>query len=103
MVASNGEPASRLAPNQLGVSGVVFLVLAAVAPLTAAIVVAGLAIALGNGGGVVFAFLAVAVILLLFAVGYAQMSGELVNSGGFYAVTSQVMGVRAARGGPRRA
>jgi amino acid transporter len=92
MAASNAEPASRLAPNQLGVPGVVFLVLAAVAPLTGAIVVMSLAIALGNGGGVVFAVLAVAVILLLFAVGYAQMSRELVNAGGFYAFVVKGVG-----------
>ncbi len=92
MATSNAEPASRLAPNQLGVPGVVFLVLAAVAPLTGAIVVMSLAIALGNGGGVVFAVVAVAVILLLFAVGYAQMSRELVNAGGFYAFVVKGLG-----------
>lgn len=85
----------RLAPNQLGVPGVVFLVLAAVAPLTAAIVVAALAIALGNGGGVVVAFVIVAVTLLLFAVGYAQMSRDLVNASGFYAFIVKGLGKTA--------
>ena len=92
MTASNAEAAPRLAPDQLGVPGVVFLVLAAVAPLTGAIVVMSLAIALGNGAGVVFAVLAVAAILLLFAVGYAQMSHELVNAGGFYAFVLKGIG-----------
>jgi amino acid transporter len=92
MAVPNAESAPRLAPDQLGVPGVVFLVLAAVAPLTGAIVVMALAIALGNGGGVVFAVLAVAVILLLFAVGYAQMSHELVNAGGFYAFVLKGIG-----------
>lgn len=82
----------RLVPDQLGVAGVVFLVLAAVAPLTVAIVVATLAIALGNGGGVVVSFLVIAAILLLFAVGYAQLSRELVNAGGFYAFVVKGLG-----------
>ncbi|MEI4271194.1 APC family permease [Klenkia sp. LSe6-5] len=89
---STPGPASGLARNQLGVPGVVFLVLAAVAPLTGAIVVMSLAIALGNGGGVVFAVLAVAAILLLFAVGYAAMSRDLVNAGGFYAFVVRGLG-----------
>lgn len=92
MATADDRLSSRLAPNQLGVPGVVFLVLAAVAPLTGAIVVSALAIALGNGGGVVFAFIAVAAILLLFAVGYAQMSRVVVNAGGFYAFVVKGLG-----------
>jgi amino acid transporter len=78
--------------NALGVAGIVFLVLAAVAPLTGIVVVASLAIALGNGGGTPSSFFIVAVILLLFAVGYAQMSKQLVNSGGFYAFVVKGLG-----------
>ncbi|MCZ2811719.1 APC family permease [Modestobacter sp. VKM Ac-2979] len=92
MATPTSGSTSRLAPDQLGVPGVVFLVLAAVAPLTGAIVVMALAIALGNGSGLVFAVLAVAAILLLFAVGYAQMSRELVNAGGFYAFVVKGIG-----------
>jgi amino acid transporter len=74
------------------VAGIVFLVLAAVAPLTGIVVVASLAIALGNGGGTPMSFFLVAVILLLFAVGYAQMSKQLVNTGGFYAFVVRGLG-----------
>ena len=91
-------PASEkntLEPNQLGVPSIVFLVLAAVAPLTVAIVVLPLAIAFGNGGGVPVAVLIVAAALLLFAVGYAQMTKEVVNAGGFYAIAVRGLG-RAA-------
>ena len=42
---------TALQRGALGVAGIVFLVLAAVAPLTGIVVVASLAIALGNGGG----------------------------------------------------
>lgn len=83
---------TTLRKNALGVSAIVFLVLAAVAPLTGMVVVASLAIALGNGGGTPFAFFAVAVVLLLFAIGYGKMSGELVNAGGFYAFVVKGLG-----------
>ncbi|GAA4357804.1 APC family permease [Microbacterium rhizosphaerae] len=88
------EPSTgtSLRTNTLGVAGIVFLVLAAVAPLTGMVVVASLAIALGNGGGAPASFFIVAVILLLFAVGYAQMSKQLANAGGFYAFVVKGLG-----------
>lgn len=82
----------QLAKDQLGVAGIVFLVLAAVAPLTGIVVVAVLGIALGNGGGMVGSFLLVTGVLLLFATGYAQMSKELVSAGGFYAFAVKGLG-----------
>lgn len=84
--------APGLRRNALGVPGIVFLVLAAVAPLTGAIVVTSLAVALGNGGGMAVSYAVVAAILLLFAVGYAQMSKKLVNAGGFYAFVVRGLG-----------
>ena len=83
---------TQLRRNALGVAGIVFLVLAAVAPLTGIVVVASLVIALGNGGGAPVSFFIVAIILLLFAVGYAQMSKQLVNAGGFYAFVVKGLG-----------
>lgn len=84
-----------LAHNKLGVGHIVFLVLAAVAPVTVLIVVLPLAIALGNGGGVPIAILLVALALLLFAVGYAQITKELTNAGGFYAIAVKGLGKTA--------
>lgn len=89
---SSASSAGRLKPNQLGVPAIVFLVLAAVAPLTVAIVVLPLAIALGNGGGTPVAVLIIAAALLLFAIGYAQITKELVNTGGFYAIAVKGLG-----------
>ena len=90
------EPSpAGLAKNQLGVASIVFLVLAAVAPVTVGIVVLPLAISHGNGGGVPVAVIIVALALLLFAVGYAQMTKELTNAGGFYAIVVKGLG-RAA-------
>ena len=83
---------TTLRKDALGVGAIVFLVLAAVAPLTGMVVVASLAIAFGNGGGSPFSFLAVAAVLLLFAIGYGKMSSQLVNAGGFYAFVVKGLG-----------
>ncbi|SJM62519.1 APC family permease [Gulosibacter sp. 10] len=85
----------QLARNKLGVASIVFLVIAAVAPVTVAIVVLPLAISYGNGGGIPVAVVIVALALLLFAIGYAQMTKELTNAGGFYAIAVRGLG-RAA-------
>lgn len=85
-------PTTALRQGALGVAGIVFLVLAAVAPLTGIVVVASLAIALGNGGGTPMSFFLVAAVLLLFAGGYAQMSKQLVSAGGFYAFVVKGLG-----------
>ncbi|WGW11852.1 APC family permease [Saxibacter everestensis] len=90
--AASDRSRTELKRNALGVGGIVFLVLAAVAPLTGIIVIAGIGIAIGNGGGMPASFLMAMVILLLFAVGYAQMSKKLVNSGGFYAFVVRGLG-----------
>ena len=91
-MADSDRGHALLARNSLGVAGVVFLVLAAVAPLTGIVVIAAIGIALGNGAGMVGAFLIVTVALLLFAVGYARMSREVVSAGGFYAYTVKGLG-----------
>ncbi|HEY8581793.1 MAG TPA: APC family permease, partial [Capillimicrobium sp.] len=85
------EP-TGLKRNALGAPSIVFLVMAAVAPLTATVVVVPLAIALGNGGGVPGAFVFASVVLLLFAIGYVQMSRHVVNAGAFYAYVTRAMG-----------
>ncbi|MDJ0336273.1 APC family permease [Salinibacterium sp. G-O1] len=89
---TNPNVNTTLRKNALGVAGIVFLVLAAVAPLTGIVVVASIAIALGNGGGTPASFFIVAIILLFFAIGYAQMSKQLANSGGFYAFVVKGLG-----------
>ncbi|MHA6804546.1 MoaF C-terminal domain-containing protein [Salinifilum ghardaiensis] len=80
-----------LARNVLGVPGIVSLVLAAVALLTGTVVIAGIGIAVGNGG-MPAAFIAATAVLLLFAVGYAQMSKRMPNAGGFYAFVVEGLG-----------
>ncbi|MEV6829461.1 APC family permease [Amycolatopsis sp. NPDC051102] len=89
---SSAPGRTALAENVLGVPGIVFLVLAAVAPLTGMVVIAAIGIAVGNGGGMVAAFVVATVVLLLFAVGYAQMSKVLTSAGGFYAFVVKGLG-----------
>ena len=89
------QPAGRLTRDALGVPGIVFLVLAAVAPLTATVVVVPIGIAVGNGGGIPGAFVLAVIALLLFAIGYAQMSRHVVNAGAFYAYVTKAIGPRA--------
>lgn len=78
--------------GSLGVPGIVFLVLAAVAPLTGIVVIGGIGIAVGTGGGTPMMFLLATAVFLLFAVGYAQMAKRLVNAGGFYAYVVRGLG-----------
>lgn len=94
--STSTAPHNALSKDSIGVFGVVFLVLAAVAPLTGIVVVTAIGIALGNGAGMVVSFIAVTVVLLLFGVGYARMSGELVSAGGFYAFVLRGLGRPAA-------
>lgn len=63
---------------------VVFLVVAAAAPLAAMVGTVPLAFAIGNGPGVPGMFAFAGVVLLCFSVGYAAMSRQIVNAGGFY-------------------
>jgi amino acid transporter len=86
------QESGALRRDALGTAGVVFVVLAAVAPLTGIIVIASLGIALGNGGGMPGAFLLAAIILVLFGIGYAQMSRVIVGAGGFYVYVTHGLG-----------
>ncbi|GAA4714898.1 APC family permease [Phytohabitans rumicis] len=83
---------TALARNRLGVPAVVFFVMAAAAPLT---VVAGSAttgFAVTEFIGIAVAYLAVAVILAVFAVGYIAMSRRVVNAGAFYTYVAHGLG-----------
>lgn len=79
--AGPGNPLNR----GLGVSQVVFMVVAAAAPLG---LVAGgvpLAFAVSNSPGMSLYFALSTVMLLIFAVGFTLMAGRVRNAGAFYA------------------
>lgn len=93
-------PPARLAGGTLGVAHLVFMVMAAVAPAAGVVAILPLAIGLGVGVGTPGIFVVVAVILLLFAVGFTRMVPHVRNAGAFYAFISRglsrVVGLPAA-------
>ena len=73
-----------LRKHSLGVSHIVFFVIAAAAPLTAVVGVTPAAFILGNGPGVALTFVLVGVLYLVFSAGFTSMSRFGGNAGGFY-------------------
>ncbi len=87
-----GQVSRALAQDRLGVPSVLFFVLAGVAPLTVAAGVIPTAYAVTGLTGIPAAFIVVAVIMGLFAVGYVAMTRHITNSGAFYAFISRGLG-----------
>jgi amino acid transporter len=81
-----------LARDRLGVPAVLFFVLAGVAPLTVAAGVIPTAFATTGLTGIPAAFLAIAVILAIFAAGYIAMTRHVQNAGAFYALITRGLG-----------
>ncbi len=71
---------------------IVFLVVAAAAPLAAVVGTVPLAFAIGAGAGVPAMFVLAGIVLLCFSVGYAAMSTRIVNTGGFYTYMARGLG-----------
>lgn len=80
--------------GNLGVASIVFMVVAAAAPLGVIGGVVPLGIASGNGAGFPATFVAATVILLLFAVGFTALTPFVAEAGAFFSY------VRAALGFP---
>jgi cation diffusion facilitator CzcD-associated flavoprotein CzcO/amino acid transporter len=78
---------------------IVFLVVAAAAPLAAMVGNLPIALGRGNGAGIPGAFLIAAVTLLCFAVGYAAMGRRIVNTGAFYTYIAHGLGKPLGVGG----
>ncbi|MCX6471906.1 MAG: APC family permease [Corynebacteriales bacterium] len=76
----------------LGVSSIVFMVVAAAAPLTVVGGAVPIAILLGNGAGVPMMFLASALVLLLFSVGLSTMSRFVPKPGAFFTYVGYGLG-----------
>lgn len=71
---------------------IVFLVVAAAAPLAAMIGNLPIALARGNGAGVPAAFLFATLTLACFSVGYAAISRRVVSTGAFFTYVAQGLG-----------
>jgi len=86
------DGSTGLARNQIGVLGIVFFVVAAAAPLTVVVALFPVIIGSGNGIGIAGAFVLVALVLTIFAVGYVAMSKHITNAGAFYAFITRGLG-----------
>ncbi len=81
-----------LARDRLGIAAVLFFVLAGVAPLTVAAGVIPTAYQATGLTGIPAAFLAIAVVLAIFAAGYVAMARHVTSSGAFYAFIAAGLG-----------
>ncbi len=84
--------------GRLGTGGIVFMVIAAAAPLT---VLAGnvpLSVGIGNGVGAPVGFLIASLVLLLFAVGFVTMTPHVKEAGAFFAYVTLGLGNRVGMG-----
>lgn len=84
-------PARRLR-GDLGVASIVFMVVAAAAPLGVIGGVVPLGLAGGNGAGFPAAFVVASVILLLFAVGFTALTPFVDDAGAFFSYVRQALG-----------
>ncbi|WP_433830580.1 APC family permease [Actinoplanes sp. CA-015351] len=87
------EPGPRLS-GRLGPAAIVFMVVAAAAPLTV-VMASPIGIALTNGGGIPANYLLAGVILLLFAVGFTAMARHIKDAGAFYSFVGAGLGKHA--------
>ena len=78
--------------KKLSTRRIVFLVVAAAAPLAAMVGNVPLALIYGNGAGLPAAYLISALVLLCFSVGYAAMSRRVINTGAFYTYIARSLG-----------
>jgi amino acid transporter len=78
--------------GSLGVGSIVFMVVAAAAPLTVIAGTVPLGIAIGHGAAFPATFALCAVVLLLFAVGFCAMSRHVPNAGAFYSYVERGLG-----------
>lgn len=80
--------------GRLGVGAIVFMVVAAAAPLTVVAGTVPIGIAAGNGPGYPATYLVSAIVLAFFAVGFTAMTRHVPNAGAFYSY----IGVGLGRG-----
>ncbi len=84
--------------GHLGPIGIVFMVVAAAAPLT---VIGGnmpLAMGLGNGAGAPVGFVIAALVLLVFSVGFVTMTPYVPEAGAFFSYVTLGLGQRLGKG-----
>jgi amino acid transporter len=93
----NTAPERHLRGN-LGVASIVFMVVAAAAPLGVIGGVVPLGIASGNGAGFPATFIASTIVLLFFAVGFTAMTPYVEEAGAFFSYVRKSLGTPAGIG-----
>ena len=91
-MSKHGTDQSHRLSGTLGVGSIVFMVVAAAAPLTVIAGTVPLGVAAGNGPAFPTTFVLCCAILLLFAVGFCAMSRHVPNAGAFYAYVQRGLG-----------
>jgi amino acid transporter len=95
MSSSNttGSPSpSRLKPNTIGLVGVVFMVVAFSAPVTAMSGNVPVAVGFGNGIGAPAGFIVATVVLTIFSFGFTALAKHITSAGAFYTFVSRGLG-----------
>lgn len=102
--ASIDSPAAKpavhtgLKKNAVGMTGVIFMVLATAAPITAMTGNLPIAIGSGNGAGAPGAFLFATAVLAVFTIGYSAMARHVTATGAFYGFITRGLGRPAGLG-----
>ena len=91
-MSKHGTDSPHTLSGTLGVGSIVFMVVAAAAPLTVIAGTVPLGVAAGNGPAFPTTFALCCAILLLFAVGFCAMSRHVPNAGAFYAYVQRGLG-----------
>jgi amino acid transporter len=86
------DDVQKLKPHALGLLGVLFLALAAAAPMSAMLGNVPIAVGFGNGTAAPGGFILAAILLFLFSVGYVAMARQFTTAGGFYGYISHGLG-----------
>jgi amino acid transporter len=90
--SQSSDPVHRdgvLKPNAVGLVGVVFMVVAFSAPITAMTGNVPVAVGFGNGLGAPAGFVVACVILTIFSVGFVAMARHITAAGAFYTFVSR--------------
>ncbi|MGZ4555639.1 MAG: APC family permease [Mycobacteriaceae bacterium] len=95
---STEAPGARKLKGTLGVGSIVFMVVAAAAPLTVISGTVPLGVSAGNGAAYPGTYLICTAILMLFAVGFTSMARHLPGAGAFYTYVRQGLGRPAGLG-----
>ncbi len=90
---------NSLRHGSVNVVHIVFFVVATAGPLISLVGAVPAAIAFGNGAGLVGSFILIALLYLIFSVGFTTMGRYVANAGAFYAYIAQGIGPSIGVGG----